>query len=145
MKKTFLLTLFTLLISVSCGGQSKIPKTVLDKFEKQYPSARQVEWEAEVATYEVEFVIDRKEYKSYYAYDSEWIQTSCELLLPDVPQSVMKVFNESKYSGSIIEEIKLYTFPNKLSEYVFEVEQPAADMIIGIREDAVILYEKPDL
>jgi hypothetical protein len=82
MKTTILYVVFAFTL-VSCATEFKIvssdvPQSVLTAFQQKYPSARNIEWEAEKAeghlAFEAEFESDGKKKEAYFKPDGNFIK-----------------------------------------------------------------------
>ena len=71
-------TIFAALIAIflfSCGESLKstdIPEDVLSSFNSKFPDVKNVEWELDDKTYEVEFMQDDKEMSASLNESGEW-------------------------------------------------------------------------
>jgi hypothetical protein len=83
MKTRIIFPVIAILLFGSCASEFKIlesdvPQTVISAFQTKYPSAKNVEWEAEKTqghlAFEAEFKIDGKSKEAYFKADGTFLK-----------------------------------------------------------------------
>jgi len=102
--KQFTFVAFILMASLAFSQdirQSEVPSTILTSFQRDYPSAYDIEWEMDGANYKVEFEtgLIGKDCKIWYDKSGAIIRKKEELSQSDLPKSVLAKINE-KYPSS---------------------------------------------
>ncbi len=147
--------LFTLACSLLIGNFSctdKDKKTdnqaVQTAFDKQYPGVKDVEWKMKNAYYVVEF--DKpgiKDAEAWYDKDGKWLLTEYEVKFDKLPQAIQTSFNESKYLGWKIDDVKIQERLDMDNLYIIEVKNEGNknEMSLFYAETGLLIKEEPEL
>ena len=126
----------------------KVPKAVLQAFEKAYPNAEEVEFEEEKndakVVYEVEFKESGREYEVLFDSNGQILQTEEALDVKALPEPIIQaIFKE--YPEAIIEDAeKITSSSNESSIYEIniitkgkklELEMDFNGKILGVDQD----------
>lgn len=125
MKKITSLFAFLVILSVTSFAQvRKIPAAVTTAFEKQYPTARDVEYRDMLASIHVHFVQDSAKMTAKYSAKGEWKETEKEWSFEQLPSEVQDGFHKSKYADEwkVTETAIIYS-PGGLVTYRLKVEK----------------------
>lgn len=100
MKKIFYLgaALGLFVVSLSFGQdipQSEVPSLVVNRFQQDYPEAKDIDWEFEDGQYEVEFEIGwkGKDHEIWYDETGEILRHKEDISKGDLPTKVTKKLN----------------------------------------------------
>ena len=144
--------LFAILSQAAAGenevSKNKVPKAVLEAFEKSYPNAKDVEFEKEMfegkAAYEVEYKDNGKEYEAMYNVDGVLVQREEEIDVSALPEAVTNAIKKEHPKAKIEEAEKLmkpdgtlsgYEVDIKTGEDKFELEVDTAGKILKTEKD----------
>jgi hypothetical protein len=109
--KLFSLCLLVFL-SFSAGAQlGKIPATVTDAFNKQYPDAKQVSYEDNFSDYSVHFVLDSIKMTARFTAKGIWKGSERESRYENLSDDVKEGFKKSKYADWKIREVSILVLP----------------------------------
>ena len=122
------------------------PSLELNKtFLKDFPGARDIDWEKSEVLYEVEFEIGRlpsRDYKAYYDMKGQLVMYKQEISTRDLP-AVVKNGALGKYPNFSIEEASKIV-KGKEVFYKVEVEKGDFDVKIILNTEGVIVEEVMD-
>ncbi|MES2567303.1 MAG: PepSY-like domain-containing protein [Bacteroidota bacterium] len=88
-----LFTILTLGLSLNYANaqkikQAKVPATVKEAFNKQYPNAKVESWEKEDTNYEAVFELNNVETSASYDRNGRFISSEVEIKKTDLPKAV---------------------------------------------------------
>lgn len=118
------------------------PTRLNEKFNNDFPQAKDIEWETAANIYEVEFEIGCTDYKCYYTSDGELVMYLFSIKASTLP-AVVKNATISKYPDYDFDDIKeIY----RGSEILFDIELKHYDTEVEmlIKDNGTILNEKLD-
>jgi len=118
-----------------------MPPTVTS-FSKDFPNAKDVEWEESAALYRVEFGIDRLDHKAYYDKDGQLVFYRKEIYVQSLPE-VVKNAVVAKYPDFKIDDIDLYNKANVLT-YGVKVKNGDLKYKLMLDDAGTILSENRD-
>ncbi len=109
MKKNMLLFCLSLtLYSLTTQAQiRKIPATVTESFEKNYPDATNVEWRDKLSHFTATFTNDGKQMLAQFESDGAWILSETTFAIANIPSEVKDGFDKSKYANWSIQKVVL--------------------------------------
>lgn len=122
--KFFFFSCFTSLMALVAYGQEKdIPTSVLNHFKSTYANAQVKDWDKERdGSFEVEFILDGKEWEAYYAADGGWLKTERDVTRSDVPQVVWDELSKSNYAAWKVDDLEEHQTSQHKSVYEVEVK-----------------------
>ena len=118
-----------------------MPPTVTS-FAKDFPTAKEAEWEESAALYRVEFEINKLDYKAYYDKQGQLVFYKKEIAVQNLP-NVVKNAVTAKYADFKIDDIDVYNKANVLT-YEVKVEKGDLEYEVMIDDAGTILSEKKD-
>ena len=154
MKKIFILAvLFTTALPIfSCekyeDGRPK--KEVRDSFTKANPDAFDVEWEWEGRYWDVSYETGTRpngtEHESWYDKEGNWIRTSTEVLISDVPKQIKDYLTaDPKYGhGNYTDNDAEYIQTPSGNFYRFELRVDGVDVKVDVSPDGTVSFAKYD-
>jgi len=111
MKKSFLLLVVVIAVSISGFAQDAVPpKAVQTAFDKMFPHIVMIDWdqEDEGNIWAAEFPKDEQKYRATFSPEGAWLETEHKLLEADIPavvnESIAKAFKIFKLNAVIVIE-----------------------------------------
>ncbi|MAS91957.1 MAG: hypothetical protein CMO55_02075 [Verrucomicrobiales bacterium] len=99
---------------------SAVPKEAEESFEKQYPDAKDVDWEVDRNGYwEAGFKIDDTKFRADFEDNGKWIETETNIEFSELPDKVQKAIRKDYPDDEITEIEKV---DNALRGTFFDVE-----------------------
>jgi hypothetical protein len=124
MKLIRLTVLSIILLTISPKGFAQvtsIPEQAKENFFKQYPDAKNVQWENDVVNVNVRFEQDSNKMNAEYSNKGIWKRTlkdwSYEKLITDIKEG----FTKSKYAGMQVLDVKMLYLPGYVIQYRIKV------------------------
>lgn len=123
---------------------------VLSEFERMYPDAKDVEWEADMLNWKVSFELGTPpavtEYEAWYDRDGKWLRTESDLLENALPQVVKDALAASEYASAVLSagDIEYVETPEG-NYYQLEVKYNGVEVKLKVTEDGDISLEGVDL
>src|SRR5688572_11937876 len=102
MKALRLLPLLVLLLVVSSNSYSQVtsvPEQAKENFFKQYPDAKNVQWENDVVNVNARFEQDGSKLNAEYNNKGIWKRTLKDWSFDQLTGDIKEGFNKSKYAG----------------------------------------------
>ena len=117
--------LITLVIgSVMLNAQvTSIPDQAKENFFKQYPDAKNIEWQNDVVNVNVRFEQDSNYMNAEYNNKGIWKRTLKDWSFDKLPSDVKEGFSKSKYAGREVQETKVLYLPGYVIQYRIKVEK----------------------
>ncbi len=119
-----------------------VPSVILNKFQKEYPKAFDIEWEMDGGNYNVDFEIGQKDFEIWYAPSGEIIRKKEELTKSELPKSILEKINK-EYSGYKVDDIKKITEGTKVV-YLVELDSFTKDWKITFDASGKVLHKVED-
>ncbi|MDR1343513.1 MAG: PepSY-like domain-containing protein [Prevotellaceae bacterium] len=122
------------------------PANLQQKFQADFPKARDVEWEAAGDIYEVEFevklVVKFRDFKAFYSSAGDLLMIAEEIYRSELP-AVAKNAAESKYPKYSFEDIDKIQRGTEVF-YKIEMERGETEVKLLVKSDGAIIEEKID-
>jgi hypothetical protein len=100
-----------------------IPDQAKEHFFKQYPDAKEVQWENDVVNVNVRFEQDSNKLNAEYSNKGIWKRTLKDWTFDQVPGDVKEGLSKSKYAGREVLETKVVYLPGYVIQYRLKVEK----------------------
>lgn len=116
------------------------PANLQQQFTKDFPNAKDIDWETGANIYEVDFEIGNTDYESYYDDNANLLMYTVDLRESELP-AIVKNASMSKYPNYKFDDIKKIV---KGSEtfYIVEMEKKnAADITATYKPDGTFIKE----
>ena len=110
---------------------------LVQKFKKDFPGARDVEWEKAAALYEVEFEIKRVDYLAYYDGMGNLIMFKHDIRLSALPDPVKKQA-KALYPNYRFDDVEKIMKGTEVL-YKIEMERGDAEVKILIKKDGTVV------
>ena len=119
-----LLFVFALFTTTLQAQVRKIPSEVTTAFEKQYPSAQNVEYKDILTGIHVEFVLDSLKMVAKYSNKGEWKETEKEWSFDKLTPEVQDGFDKSKYANEWkVKDATIILLPGNAEHYRLKIEK----------------------
>lgn len=116
------LTLFV--VSSQLHAQvTSIPEQAKENFFKQYPDARNVQWENAVVNVNVRFEQDTNKMNAEYNNYGIWKRTLKDWTYDKLITDVKEGFAKCKYAGKQVLDVKVLYLPGYVIQYRLKVEK----------------------
>jgi len=98
-------------ITIIAGNVFNIepPAVVVSKINQLYPRATSIQWEMEKENFEAEFLLDGREVEILFSPSGTVIAEDKEVLVSELPESVMRSFNKEYSRFKITQAFLLWT------------------------------------
>lgn len=118
--------------------QSDVPSVVVNSFKKEFPKAKDVEWEKKGDVYNVEFEIglSSSDYEAWYDADGKIIKYTQEIPNRDLPKAIKEKI-KSEYKGYRVDDVKKQV-ENNIVTYLVEIEKKKEEMHLVFNEDGTL-------
>ena len=126
MKPIYLFLLAISFSAVSFHGHSQvtsIPEQAKQNFFKQYPDAKNVQWENNVVKVNVRFEQDNNQLNAEYNNKGIWKNTLKDWTYEKLPGDVKEGFNKSKYADREVTDVKVLYLPGYVIQYRLKTEK----------------------
>jgi opacity protein-like surface antigen len=141
--KYILLLLFSAIVFSSHAQLIKVPDLVKQVFDKQYPEAKEVDWNGGLDGHTVEFRLGEKKYKASYTKDGSWNYTETSVALDSLPKSVQLSFGASNYKTWPVKNcIEVMKPRAEANEYKIIVQKSALSKRVLVFDAKGRLYEE---
>jgi Putative beta-lactamase-inhibitor-like, PepSY-like len=138
--------ILSLLLIASIGSRAqifKVPDLVKQSFDKQYPAAKEVDWNGGVDNHTVQFKLDDKKYKASYTPSGSWNYTETKVAIDSLPKSVQLSFGSSNYKTWTVKEcIEVIKPRAEANEYKIIVQKSAINKRVLLFDAKGRLYEE---
>jgi hypothetical protein len=123
MKPIRLLAILVILISSSEGYSqvTSIPEQAKENFFKQYPDAKNVQWENDLINVNARFELDSNTMNAEYNNRGIWKRTLKDYDYEKLPEDVKDGFTKSKYAGKQVLDVKVLYLPGYVIQYRVKV------------------------
>lgn len=120
--------LFVMLFFVSASFNTysqvtSIPDQAKENFFKQYPDAKNVQWENNVVKVNVRFEQDSNQLNAEYNNKGIWKNTLKDWSYEKLTDDVKEGFQKSKYADREITDVKVLYLPGYVIQYRLKVEK----------------------
>ena len=130
-----ILTALTILLSIfwltpADAQVVDVPGKAKEHFFKKYPDAKNADWNNNVVSYAVKFIINNDTYRAYYHMDGNWYYTEKYLEQSQLPVTVTESFSKSRYADWKVKSYSWIENNKGKQTYRLEVEK-------GIEQKAI--------
>ncbi len=115
-----------------------IPNAIALFIEAEYPMAQIIEVDINRNTVEVDIVEQGIYRELLFDRDDNWIQTTTDIRLSDVPEIVMAALATSQYATYEVDDVE-YVETTSAEYYLFELENGEREAILKINSEGVII------
>jgi len=124
------------------------PVPVQKSFDSLFPEAHHVRWEKEMTLYKAEFHNASHEMEAWFEKDGTWKRSKTELLLSEVPDTVLQATKEFSKGAWEIDDIDYYEQPAGIQAFYrieFDKEHSERERILRLRPDGTIITDLNEL
>lgn len=141
MKKLFLLLTLLGAVTISAAQdlhKRQVPSVVLNQFEKQFPKAKEVEWEKSGELYKVEFETNwSDDHDVWYNAEGKMVKHKEELSSRNLPKSIQEYLSK-EYKYYKIDDVERITENDEVI-YKVEVERRDREIKLLFHEDGSLI------
>ena len=126
MKLIRLCVIFLSLFVISSQVQSQVtsvPEQAKENFFKQYPDAKNVQWQNDVVNVNVKFEQDTNKMNAEYNNYGIWKRTLKDWTFDKLITDVKEGFAKSKYADKQVLDVKVLYLPGYVIQYRLKVEK----------------------
>lgn len=121
----------------------KVPDLVKQVFDRQYPEAKEVDWNGGIDNHTVIFKLYEKKYKASYTPSASWNYTETKVLYDSLPKTVQQNFKDSKYKEWAVKDcIEIIKPRAEANEYKIIVQKSGLIKKLLIFDAKGRLYEE---
>ncbi len=143
MQKLFIFLIFLVNNYTSNAQIFKVPDLVKQVFDRQYPEAKEVDWNGGIDNHAVIFKLNQKKFKASYTPSGSWNYTECKVLFDSLPKAVQQNFKDSKYKEWAIKDcIEIIKPRAEANEYKIIAQKSALNKKVLIFDAKGRLYEE---
>src|SRR5687767_15109223 len=100
-----------------------IPDQAKENFFRQYPDAKNIEWQNDVVNVSVRFEQDTNQMVAEYNNKGIWKRTLKDYSYDLLPNDVKEGLTKSKYAGREVKETKVVYLPGYVIQFRLKVEK----------------------
>lgn len=115
----------SILLSSSAGYAqiTSIPELAKENFFKQYPDAKNVQWQNDVVNVNARFEQDSNSLNAEYNNKGIWKWTLKDWTFDKLTTDIKEGFSKSKYASRQLLEVKMLYLPGYVIQYRLKVEK----------------------
>jgi hypothetical protein len=118
--------------------ESEVPSVIVNSFKKEFPKARDVEWELKGDQYNVEFEIGFfSDYEAWFDSSGKLLKYTEEISKSDLPEAVKETI-KSQFAGYRIDDAEKIV-ENGVETYEVEIEKKDDERKLVFTKDGTIL------
>ncbi|MBL0272360.1 MAG: PepSY-like domain-containing protein [Chitinophagaceae bacterium] len=124
-----LFRLFVIFFSISISSAqgfaqvTSIPEQAKENFFRQYPDAKNVQWENNVVKVNVRFEQDSNKLIAEYSNKGIWKNTLKDWTYEQLPEDVKEGLKKSKYADREVTDVKVLYLPGYVIQYRLRTEK----------------------
>jgi hypothetical protein len=125
--KSFRLSVLLTIFSISCLNGitqvTSIPEQAKENFFKQYPDAKNVQWQNDIVNVNVRFEVDSNRMNAEYNNKGIWKNTLKDWTFDKLTNDVKEGFQKSKYADREVTDVKVLYLPGYVIQYRLKAEK----------------------
>ena len=145
-EQVYKLIIFSLFLFLNYSSKAqifKVPDLVKQVFDRQYPEAKEVDWNGGIDNHTVSFKRNEKKFKASYTGDGSWNYTETKVVFDSLPKTVQQNFKDSKYKEWVVKDcIEIVKPRAEANEYKIIVQKSALNKKVLIFDTKGRLYEE---
>jgi hypothetical protein len=102
---------------------TSVPEQAKENFFKQYPDAKNIQWENDIVNVNVRFEQDSNKMNAEYSNNGIWKKTLKDWTYDKLTDDVKDGYTKSKYAGRQVLDVKLLYLPGYVIQYRLRVEK----------------------
>ncbi|MBK9570478.1 MAG: PepSY-like domain-containing protein [Chitinophagaceae bacterium] len=102
---------------------TSIPEQAKENFFRQYPDAKNVQWENNVVNVKVRFEQDSNKLNAEYSNKGIWKNTLKDWTYEQLPEDVKEGLKKSKYADREVTDVKVLYLPGYVIQYRLRTEK----------------------
>lgn len=126
-------------------------RDVRNEFNKMFPDARDIEWEAEAGYWKVSFETgkapNRIDHEAWYASDGTWVRTVSDYTINMVPQNIKDLLAGSEYGTLQLEdrEVEYFETSGYGKFYRFDLRQNGREIKVDVHVSGEVVPASYDV
>ena len=117
--------------------QSDVPSVVVNSFKKEFPKAKDIEWEKKGEVYNVEFEVGFfSDYEAWYDTTGKIIRYTQEISNRDLPKAIKDAI-KNQYKGYRVDDAKKQV-ENNIETYLVEIEKKKDEINLVFSADGTL-------
>lgn len=136
------LLLGTILVHAQDIPQAQVPSVVLNAFKKDFPKAKDIEWELKGELYQVDFEIGFADHEVTLDNTGKLVKHKQEIKQAELPQAVATVIAKD-FNGYRVSDISK-TIDNAVTTYKLDLKKGQEEWEVTFDETGNILHKKAD-
>ena len=124
MKSVRFFALLITMLTISVAGHAQvtsIPEQAKENFFRQYPEAKNIQWENDVVNVNVRFEQDTNKMNAEYNNKGIWKRTLKEWTYDKLTADIKEGFTKSKYASNQVLDVKMLYLPGYVIQYRIKV------------------------
>lgn len=124
MKSVRFFALLITMLTISVAGHAQvtsIPEQAKENFFRQYPEAKNIQWENDVVNVNVRFEQDTNKMNAEYNNKGIWKRTLKEWTYDKLTTDIKEGFTKSKYASNQVLDVKMLYLPGYVIQYRLKV------------------------
>jgi Putative beta-lactamase-inhibitor-like, PepSY-like len=118
-----LLIVFSISYLQTTAQVTSIPAQAKESFFKQYPDAKNVQWENDIVNVNVRFEVDNDKMNAEYNNKGIWKSTLKDWTFDKLTNDVKEGFQKSKYADREVTDVKVLYLPGYVIQYRLKTEK----------------------
>ena len=117
--------IISILLSSSAGFAqvTSVPELAKENFFKQYPDAKNIQWQNDVVNVNVRFEQDSNSLNAEYNNKGIWKWTLKEWTFDKLTEEIKEGFSKSKFASRQVLDVKVLYLPGYVIQYRLKVEK----------------------
>lgn len=121
--------------------QSDVPSVVVNNFKKEFPKAKDVEWEMKGDVYNVEFEIGIfTDYEAWFDTSGNLIKYTQEIPNRELPKAIKDAVKK-QFDGYRVDDVKKQV-ENNIETYLVEIEKKKEELNLVFSKDGKLHTNK---
>lgn len=118
--------------------QSEVPSIVVNNFKKEFPKAKDVEWELKGEVYNVEFEIGFfSDYEAWFDASGKLIKYEQEIPNRKIPKAIIEAV-KNQFEGYRIDDAKMLV-ENNITTYLLEIERKDDELNVAFTKEGKLI------
>ena len=124
--------------------QSDVPSVVVNNFKKEFPKAKDVEWEMKGVVYNVEFEIGiSTDYEAWFDTSGNLIKYTQEIPNRELPKTIKDAVKK-QFDGYRVDDVKKQV-ENNIETYLVEIEKKKEELNLVFSKDGKLHTNKKQI
>ena len=137
MKKMIWIFILILTTHCMCFGQEPVnpadtvlPEAIIKNFNKKYPKGETEDWMKEGSNYVISTFVNNLWLDVAYSEKGKWVNTATLIDYEQLPQSIIKAFESSKYKNYDVVKVSILEMPKSPKVYKIYLENKGGEALL---------------